>query len=373
LRAITVVLCALTALVCSASEGRARAAAATRTLNGWLVFSSWDDVEIDGLAVLVRSSPSGRFRRTILEPPGDGSLGVFSEARWSPDGTKIALTFTEGNRYSGYSWDVYVLNADGTGMRRLVPGPQADRSSPTWSPDGTKLAYVESPADVHVVGADGSDDRRLARGLDPAWSPDGKRIAFARPVAGDDTDLYVVGVDGAMPAQLTSGPQSDRAPDWSPDGSKIAFQRGGQSVNGIYVIGSEGSSLRRLGECRFCNHPAWSPDGRKIAYDHGGDIWVMTAQGGSPVNITRTRSMSKDEQDPAWQPVREANGRIAGTRFADYLAGDAGRNVIVGGPGNDTILAHGGRRDAIVGGPGRDTAYVDRFDLVRGVERVIGR
>ena len=61
--------------------------------------------------------------------------------------------------------------------------------------------------------------------------------------------------------------------------------------------------------------------------------------------------MTKDEQDPAWQPVREVNGRLAGTRFADYLVGGAESNVITGGAG-------------------RDTAYVDRLDVVLGVERV---
>ncbi len=376
-RTTAVVLCAFAALVCSASSGQARRVGATRIVNGWVAFSAWDDTEIDGRAMLVRSAPDGRYRRTILAPP-NGQLGVFEEGRWSPDGTKIAVTFTVGNRYTGYASDVYVVNADGTGRRRLVRSAGADRTSPTWSPDGTKLAYAESPAEIHVIDADGSGDRRLTSGLDPAWSPDGKSIVFARSVSGNDTDLYRADVDGSALTQLTSGPQWDRAPDWSADGSKIVFQRGRESVDSIYVMGADGSKLRRLG-CGFCYHPAWSPDGREIAYDHGGDIWVMTARGGSPRNITRTRSMTKDEQDPAWQPVHEVNGRLAGTRFADYLVGGAESNVITGGaghdilrggPGQDRIFARDGVRDVVSGGPGRDTAYVDRLDVLLGVERV---
>jgi Tol biopolymer transport system component len=311
-----------------------------------------------------------------LQPPGE--LGVFSEARWSPDGTRVAVTFTVGNRYTGYASDVFVVNADGTGRRRLVRGAGADRSSPAWSPDGTKLAYVQSPAEIHVIDADGSGDRRLTSGVDPVWSPDGKSIAFARSVSGNDTDLYRADVDGSMLTQLTSGPQWDRAPDWSPDGSKIVFQRGRESVESIYVMGADGSVLRRLG-CGLCNHPAWSPAGDNIAYDQGADIWVRTARGRSPRNITRTRSMTKDEQDPAWQPVREVNGRLAGTRFADYLAGGvesnvitggAGHDILRGGPGQDRIFARDGVRDVVSGGSGRDTAYVDRLDVLLGVERV---
>ncbi len=323
-RTTAVVLCAFAALVCSASSGQARRVGATRIVNGWVVFSAWDDTEIDGRAVLVRSAPDGRYRRTILAPP-NGQLGVFEEGRWSPDGTKIAVTFTVGNRYTGYASDVYVVNADGTGRRRLVRSAGADRTSPTWSPDGTKLAYAESPAEIHVIDADGSGDRRLTSGLDPAWSPDGKSIVFARSVSGNDTDLYRIDVDGSVLTQLTSGPQRDREPAWSADGSKIVFQRGRESVDSIYLMGADGSKLRGL------------------------------------------------------QPVREVNGRLAGTRFADYLVGGAESNVITGGaghdilrggPGQDRIFARDGVRDVVSGGPGRDTAYVDRLDVLLGVERV---
>jgi len=73
---------------------------------------------------------------------------------------------------------VYVVNADGSGLRRLAPGGQ-----PVWSPDGRRIAYVtwngEAGLRIEVMNADGSDKHVLARKAEkPSWSPDGSRIVF---------------------------------------------------------------------------------------------------------------------------------------------------------------------------------------------------
>jgi TolB protein len=385
-RTLALTICAVAALGGAVSAGGAGGAEPERTVNGWLVFSSFDATEVESPAVLVRSAPDGSFRKTILRGGVEITSGVFSGARWSPDGTKIAVTFTDGNRYTGYTSNVFLVNPDGTGMHRLLTGPPADRFSPSWSPDGTKVAYVED-REVHVVDADGSGDRRLTVGFDPAWSPDGSRIAFARSMAGDDTDLFLIGADGSGLTHVTRGPDWDRAPGWSPAGDLLAFQSGRSGRDSIYVVKPDGSGLRRLTR-GYGVAPAWSPDGRKIAFGRNGDVWLMNPDGSAARNVTRTRSAAKAETYPAWQRVRVVNGRITGTRFADYLAGGpepntisgaagndlvaggGGRDVLSGGPGSDTFLARDRAADAIDGGPGRDTAYVDRrLDRVRGVER----
>src|SRR5919106_3755803 len=74
---------------------------------------------------------------------------------WSPDATQIAFA----SRRSG-SFDIYVMNADGTGTRQLTSGKQND-SHPTWSPDGTRLAF-ERDADIYLLNADGSGAARIS-------------------------------------------------------------------------------------------------------------------------------------------------------------------------------------------------------------------
>lgn len=109
------------------------------------------------------------------------------EPVWSPDGTRIAfVSFRDRNGASCESGDclpngeLYVVGADGTGLRRLTRST-ADDEHPTWSADGTRIAYAsgfEDPRDGHspwlyVRPVDGGPARIVRRGIvaDPAWSP----------------------------------------------------------------------------------------------------------------------------------------------------------------------------------------------------------
>jgi Tol biopolymer transport system component len=294
---------------------------------------------------------------------------------WSPDWRKVAFVRDWGGY--GYS-DIYVINADGSGRRRLTRSPQNEAKppgggafvcpracdgDPVWSPDGRRLAFVRvrgGRADIYVVSADGGGLRRLAHAIaftpdpgapspgfsaNPAWSPDGRKIAFMSNRDGTD-DVFVVNADGSGLRNLTRRPADDRkrsewySPDrpmWSPDGRKIVFRarrdrstpsewevcrpRGpqGERVGGvcardeIYVVDADGSGLRRLTyNWKSDGAPAWSPDGRKILFlrsgwqdsaNVGGDVYVMNADGSGQRNLTRsvTRPFAT-ERAPAWSP-----------------------------------------------------------------------
>ena len=114
------------------------------------------------------------------------------------------------------------MNADGSGQRRLTRDAR-NSATPAWSPDGRKIAFEggrDGTNGVYVVNADGSGQRRLARnGRAPAWSPDGRTIAFF-----SDTKIYLMNADGSEHRPLTKplgGREGSLA--WSPDGRKLAF------------------------------------------------------------------------------------------------------------------------------------------------------
>jgi TolB protein len=233
------------------------------------------------------------------------------EAAWSPDGRKI-LYVSRGRN----TWDLYVINVDGSGQRMLTSVLSA---SAAWSPDGRKIAFrgrrkPDASRGLRVINADGSGKRRLARkGQDPAWSPDGRTIAFA-----DSATIYVVNADGTgqrgladktVAASRTGGRMS--SPAWSPDGRRVLFlSDAGTRCDfcfHVYVVNADGSGEQRLTHNATPGPPnpstvpgnyapAWSPDGRRIASVRTtgiprdlGEVWVMSADGRAQRRLTRGR------------------------------------------------------------------------------------
>ena len=86
--------------------------------------------------------PVGTRKRAVLRP--DEGSGVYTEPDWSPSGSELAVTYTLGNRYSGYTSDIYLCNPNGGQLRRLIDTP-GDRYSPAWSPDGDKIVFARAP------------------------------------------------------------------------------------------------------------------------------------------------------------------------------------------------------------------------------------
>jgi Tol biopolymer transport system component len=120
------------------------------------------------------STPEGNWWKQLTTKalcPGAVSCRA-SSPKWSRDGRKIAFVVLNGAQ-----GDIYVMNRDGTGIKRLTTTPGLDYS-PTWSPDSRRIAFVsyrDGNAEVYVMNPDGTGQRNLTRNLaddfQPTWSP----------------------------------------------------------------------------------------------------------------------------------------------------------------------------------------------------------
>ncbi len=195
---------------------------------------------------------STRERRVFARYPGSN----LSPAA-SPDGGKVAMILSKDG------WvDLYVANADGSGLKRLTKSPQ-DESSPCWSPDGDWICFASkdkerrSLAKVSVSG--GQSQRLPTNGVgsptEPDWSPDGKWIAFTRQAGG--FEICVVPSTGGDATVLVEGED----PSWAPNSRTLVFGRRHGSTYTLSLLDvptKQVKDVSRISGSNSQSQPSWA-------------------------------------------------------------------------------------------------------------------
>jgi TolB protein len=196
----------------------------------------------------------------ILQKPTKAPDSYFTPV-FSPDGKRIAVSSNrDGNN------EIYVMNVDGSGVRRLTNHPAGD-IAPTWNPTGTQIAFTSDRTGVgapqiYVMNADGTGLRRITTTESYAdratWSPAPyNEIAFtARTPAGFDIKAYDLAT--GQTRQLTFGEGSNESPSYSPGGRHIAFTSSRAGRVQIFTMTRDGRDVRQVTRDGVNQTPAWS-------------------------------------------------------------------------------------------------------------------
>ena len=264
-------------------------------------------------AALVASTASlAVAAQTPFQPMDVFQLEFPADPQISPDGSQVVYVRTSMDIMRDRTRrELWIVNADGTGHRRL-----GDGSSPRWSPDGTRLAYTAG-GQIQLRWMDTGEMATLTQLLESPsglrWSPDGERIAFnmlvpdsppqlvapPRPPPGADwadppimedrfrsrqdgvgyldfghRHIFVLPVDGGTPIQVTTGDFQHGSPAaWTPDGEHLVFSsnRSGNERDyrnsELYIAPVAGGEIRALTDRPGPDRsPAVSPDGQQIAF-----------------------------------------------------------------------------------------------------------
>ena len=177
--------------------------------------------------------------------------GYDAEGAYSPDGRKIVfcsirdayptnkLSESDRKRFEAdpaFFGELYIMNADGTGQKRLTQTPGYD-GGPFFSPDGTRIVWRRfdesgAVADIYTMKVDGSDVRRVTDFQSMSWAPyyhpSGKYIIFTSNKLGfSNFELHMVDADGRRaPERVTFTDGFDGLPVFSPDGKKLCWTSG---------------------------------------------------------------------------------------------------------------------------------------------------
>ncbi|HYM13159.1 MAG TPA: S9 family peptidase [Bryobacterales bacterium] len=330
-------------------------------------------------------------------------LARISDPQLSPDGATVAFVVETPDLDSNTRpKQIYTVPLAGGAARRLtLEGSLNER--PRWSPDSRRLAFISNrsgSSQVWLTDSDGRNARQVTSLSTEAagvlFSPDGKNLIFTSDVFPDCKDdacnksrldarrnsktkariytsllyrhwdhwdsgrrshIFVVGVEGGAPRDLTPGPLD--APAWeleapdgyaiSPDGKEVCYVSKPDEMPAagtnqeLYVVSVENGTPKKISNNPAADtSPVYSPDGRYIAYraqlraGYEGDRFRLMLHERATGNVTNlTETFDRWVSGIAWAPDSSK---------LFFTAGDRGREPIF------TIPAAGGAIRVAVGG-----------------------
>jgi TolB protein len=228
----------------------------------------------------------------------------------SPDGKSVVYAaFRQANIY-----EIYEMNLATGNVVRLT-NKLGNLNAPEISPDGKYISFKTwSPnTDKNVLwmmerNGENADKVSQVVGWDPTWSPDGKYILFASDMDGE-IQLFRIRINGKELHRVSDLSGIRGRSDWSPDGQLIVTYAGEAWQREVYIMNVDGSNARVLSPVGGNSQgPSFSPDGNWVTFtsyfdhpgdDHGCEIYIMRVDG---TDLRRLTDNDYCDYQPRWGP-----------------------------------------------------------------------
>ena len=266
----------------------------------------------DWKAIRIVERTTGDTKNISLEK--DSSF--LSDLDWSPNGHQLLFRTRDNEKNT-----IWTINIDGSNPQRALEDNRGIMS-PRWSPEGDSIFYIRGGHlgaelwSVQISPDTGLPAKPPSLVLSDHHGPffslsrDGKKLAF--PKVQTYINFWILDLASSEDStpkdiqSLTTGTSLNTAPSISPDGTQIVFRRAVGGQEDLYVMPIEGGTPTQITLTKSgIRSPAWSPDGQQIAYlsYESGEpkVWKVSAQGGKSFQFSNTEFSTSTPQ-LIWAP-----------------------------------------------------------------------
>jgi serine/threonine-protein kinase len=241
-------------------------------------------VSANGTLVYQTGSGGGRMLvrvdRDGVETALSNDTRTFNEPRYSPDGSRIAVSIQDDQE------DIWIYDVVGNTSTRLTV--EGDNRAPTWTPDGRFVTFGSRGRDsvqgVFWRAVDGSTPAEMlvaTPGSDypypGTWTPDGRQLVYR--VIEASRNLWALTMDGdTLSEHYLATDFQEEGPVLSPAGRWVAYTSNETGQREVYVRAFPESSGRIPVSTDGGNEPLWSRDGTELFYRAAGRLVAATVE-----------------------------------------------------------------------------------------------